>query len=307
MILRFLFRLVLKLRAPEITNYVVLVSRGFVINAGLVYDSHSRPNCCFLPFGHFATAFSKIDKAPAGFTSVRYEFMMTGTASKRFYLIFRDYATIQSSARLTGIRASCTFNRGSQRSFHSRNQLAKESLRPQNHYEFFPETLSAGPPPHGPFAINLRALRNEFLRLQAKAHPDMHSGDAKNRAEGLSMLINEAYKTLQDPLRRAQYLLSLRGIDVAEDETAKVEDPELLMEVLEMREAIEAVEEEGELVPLKEDNDVKIEDSTKVLDEAFKNDDLELAKAETVRLRYWVNIKESLHAWEKGKPVVLVH
>jgi molecular chaperone HscB len=135
----------------------------------------------------------------------------------------------------------------------------------------------------------------------------MHSGDAKNRAEGLSMLINEAYKTLQDPLRRAQYLLSLRGIDVAEDETAKVEDPELLTEVLEMREAIEAVEEEGELVPLKEDNDVKIEDSTRVLDEAFKNDDIEIAKAEAVRLRYWVNIKESLNAWEKGKPVVLVH
>jgi len=24
-------------------------------------------------------------------------------------------------------------------------------------------------------------------------------------------------------------------------------------------------------------------------------------------LRYWVNIKESLDGWEKGKPVVLVH
>lgn len=58
-------------------------------------------------------------------------------------------------------------------------------------------------------------------------------------------MINEAYKTLQDPLKRAQYLLSLRGIDVAEDERLKVEDPELLMEVLEVRENIEAAQEEG--------------------------------------------------------------
>jgi len=125
------------------------------------------------------------------------------------------------------------------RGFHGAARMQKESLRPQNHYEIFPQTLSAGPPPSGPFDIDVRALRNEFLQLQAKAHPDMHRGEAKNRAEGLSMLINEAYKTLQDPLRRAQYLLSLRGIEVAEDETARVEDPELLMGVLEVRETIE--------------------------------------------------------------------
>jgi molecular chaperone HscB len=44
-----------------------------------------------------------------------------------------------------------------------------------------------------------------------------------------------------------------------------------------------------------------------VLDEAFRKDDLVKAKEEAVRLRYWVNIKESLDGWEKGKPVVLVH
>ena len=155
--------------------------------------------------------------------------------------------------------------------------------------------------------MDTKRLRNEFLQLQAKAHPDLHQGQDKARAEGLSSLINEAYKTLSNPLLRAQYLLSLRGIEVAEDETAKVEDPELLVEVLETREAIEEAQREEDLVPLKEANERKIEYSVGALDAAFKADDLEAAKSEAVRLRYWVNVRESLNGWEKGKPVVLVH
>ena len=193
------------------------------------------------------------------------------------------------------------------RPFASSPSWHAESLRPQTHYEYFPLTTPDGPPPQGPFAINLQQLRKEFLQLQAKAHPDRHQGEGKARAEGLSSQINEAYKTLQNPLLRAQYLLSLQGIDLAEDETAKVEDPELLMEVLEMREQIEAAREEAELVPLKEANDKKIDGSMAVLDDAFRRDDTAVAKEEAVKLRYWVNIKESLDAWEEGKPVVLVH
>jgi molecular chaperone HscB len=179
--------------------------------------------------------------------------------------------------------------------------------KPLTHYELFPSTLQEGPPPKGAFNINVSKLRREFLQLQAKAHPDLHHGQDKARAEGLSALINEAYKTLQNPLLRAQYLLSLRGIEVAEDETAKVEDPELLMEVLETRETIEEAQSEQELEPLKKWNNSRIEDSISGLSKAFAADDLEAAKDEAIRLRYWINIKDSLDAWEKGKPVVLVH
>lgn len=94
---------------------------------------------------------------------------------------------------------------------------------------------------------------------------------------------------------------------MAEDETAKVEDPELLMEVLEMRENIEAAEEATDLEPMKEENEKKIAKSVMMLDQAFISDDIDAAKEEAVKLRYWINIRESLDAWEKGKPVVLVH
>jgi molecular chaperone HscB len=135
----------------------------------------------------------------------------------------------------------------------------------------------------------------------------MHPQNDKKRAEALSARINEAYKTLQNPLLRAQYLLTLRGIEIAEDETAKVEDPELLMEVLEAREQIEEAESEEDLADMKTINDERIRGSEEVLERAFKADDIELAKSEAVKLRYWINIKESIDDWEKGKPVVLQH
>jgi molecular chaperone HscB len=179
---------------------------------------------------------------------------------------------------------------------------------PQTHYDFFPVTLPAGPPPAGPFTIDLRALRREFLQLQAKAHPDLHPPHLKSRAEATSARINEAYKTLSSHLLRAQYLLSLRGLDVANDETAKVEDPELLMEVLEAREEIEEAQDEGDLEALRERYADRQRESVEALEQAFKEGgDLASAASEAVRLRYWVNIADSLHHWEKGKPVVLEH
>ncbi|KAL5449665.1 hypothetical protein PMIN06_006790 [Paraphaeosphaeria minitans] len=178
---------------------------------------------------------------------------------------------------------------------------------PQTHFDLFPTAIPEGPPPTGHFTINIRALKREFLQLQARAHPDLHPPESKNKAQALSARINEAYKTLQNPLLRAQYLLSLRGIEIAEDETAKVDDPELLMEVLEARERIEEAENEEELAEMKVENGVRIAESVRVLERAFKEDEIESAKGEAVKLRYWINIKESLDNWERGKPVVLEH
>ncbi|CAG5169669.1 uncharacterized protein ALTATR162_LOCUS7064 [Alternaria atra] len=191
--------------------------------------------------------------------------------------------------------------------FETQNTTAQSSQIPQTHYSFFPKSLPSGPPPDGPFAIDLSALKKEFLQLQARAHPDLHPQADKKRAEALSARINEAYKTLQNPLLRAQYLLSLRGIEVAEDETAKVEDPELLMEVLDARENIEEAESEEDLIEMRERNEERIAESTEIIDQAFKRDDLDAAKSEAIKLRYWVNIKESIENWEKGVPVVLQH
>ena len=49
-----------------------------------------------------------------------------------------------------------------------------------------------------------------------------------------------------------------------------------------------------------------IAESVKVLEDAFKNDQMEEAAKEAVKLRYWVNVDDTLHAWEEGKPAPLL-
>jgi molecular chaperone HscB len=175
----------------------------------------------------------------------------------------------------------------------------QETGLPQTYYDLFPNTFPSGPPPKAPFTPDLKQLRKEFIRLQGLAHPDRAGADKQRQAEALSARINEAYKTLQDPLRRARYLLAQQGIDV-EDESAQISDNALLMEVMEAREAVEEVEDEEGLVGIREENDARIGESVKVLEACFEKGDLEAAAQEAIRLRYWSNIAESIHGWEKG-------
>ena len=91
-------------------------------------------------------------------------------------------------------------------------------------------------------------------------------------------------------------------------DAGETDDMELLMEVMEAREAVEECESEEELVGLKAENEQRIAESIAVLEEAFATDDLGRAKRESVRLRYWRNIGESLREWEgKGSQHVLQH
>ncbi|KAF2456798.1 hypothetical protein BDY21DRAFT_364361 [Lineolata rhizophorae] len=210
------------------------------------------------------------------------------------------------SSRACGIhRADCATplsRLATSRCFSSATSRLESRPRADDHYSFFPTTIPLGPPPEGAFSVDLDSLRREFLRLQATAHPDRAAHDDKGSAQALSARINEAYKTLQNPLLRAQYLLERRGIETHTDETGKVEDPELLMDVLETREIIEHAESEDEILALKERNDQRVERSEKALEEAFARDDMNAAKEEAIKLRYWINIKDTLHSWEKGKP-----
>ena len=91
------------------------------------------------------------------------------------------------------------------------------------------------------FAVDAAALDTAFREVQAQVHPDRHAaaGDAGRRvAMQWSTRANEAYQTLKDPLKRATYLLHLRGQDIgAENNTAM--EPAFLMQQMEWREAVE--------------------------------------------------------------------
>jgi len=86
----------------------------------------------------------------------------------------------------------------------------------RNHFELF------GLPPA--FRFDGAVLDRAYRQLQTEVHPDRFAGgsDAEKRlALQSSARVNEAYRALKDPVRRAQYLLLLNGIDaVAETDTA---------------------------------------------------------------------------------------
>lgn len=61
------------------------------------------------------------------------------------------------------------------------------------------------------FELDVKDLRGRMLKRQMELHPDKFSGEEKQvaLARELSGRVNGAYETLKDPLRRAEYLVSL--------------------------------------------------------------------------------------------------
>lgn len=184
-------------------------------------------------------------------------------------------------------------------------QPPNQNLKPLPYYTLFPLTLPHGPPPSGPFHINIPTLRREFLRLQSRSHPDLHHhhGSTRLESQAASSEINAAFKTLCSPLLRAEYILREQyGVDLASDEsTGPGEDPEVLMAVLEAREAIDAAREEGELEGVRVENEGRVGEAEKKIGEALGRGDVEGARRECVRLRYWLGVREGVEGWEKGK------
>jgi molecular chaperone HscB len=111
--------------------------------------------------------------------------------------------------------------------------------------------------------LNLATLEQEFHRLSRKLHPDRYARASKSEQEWSladTALLNDAYRTLKDPLRRTEYLLKLHGAEIGEEHSGKDRrdpsrvPPDLLEEVFdlnmqleEMRGARQAGETDQEL------------------------------------------------------------
>lgn len=103
------------------------------------------------------------------------------------------------------------------------------------------------------FAQDAAQLDLRWKELQRQAHPDRFAaqGTAAQRvAMQWSVRINEAYRRLKDPLRRASYLCELGGAPVqAEDNTAM--PPAFLMQQMEWREALDEAASADDLEQLR--------------------------------------------------------
>ena len=102
----------------------------------------------------------------------------------------------------------------------------------QNHFELFQLPQK--------FAVDAAALDAAYRDVQARVHPDkyVNASDAEKRvAMQWATRANEAYQTLKNPQKRAQYLCELNGVDLQiESNTAM--PMAFLMQQMEWREEL---------------------------------------------------------------------
>jgi molecular chaperone HscB len=74
--------------------------------------------------------------------------------------------------------------------------------------------------------IDTVALEKTFYALSRKLHPDRFAGKSAAEQEAAlreSSLLNDAYRTLKDPIARTEYLLKLEGVELEEQSKAATE------------------------------------------------------------------------------------
>src|SRR5215470_15434349 len=105
--------------------------------------------------------------------------------------------------------------------------------------------------------IEMGELEQKFLQMSWKLHPDNFVNASEEERElslRQSSELNDAYRTLRDPIGRVEYLLAIEG-ERREGEKKQQAPPELLEEVFELNESLDELREAkaaaGELNSLK--------------------------------------------------------
>jgi molecular chaperone HscB len=153
-----------------------------------------------------------------------------------------------SSLIMPGEATSSCWSCGTMRAEHFCSACGKvQPPVPVDYFTFFglPRKLN----------IDLVGLEQEFYQLSRKLHPDLYSGaDVREQEWSLeqSSQLNDAYRTLKDPIKRTEYLLRLEGIELEEQSKSATEQaratgqikkqvvpPDLLEEVFDLNMQLE--------------------------------------------------------------------
>ncbi len=148
------------------------------------------------------------------------------------------------------------------------------------------------------FDIEAADLKKRYFSAQRAFHPDRLVGKGpqdRRLAISHSMLLNSAYETLKSPLRRAQYLLFLKNMPVA----AAKPSPELLMEIMELREHVAEIASAEAVASLEMKVIHEKGGIIKHISEAFRDEDAERARELTIRLSYLEKLVDEIRVKKK--------
>jgi len=146
------------------------------------------------------------------------------------------------------------------------------------------------------FDVDPKELERRYFAFQRTFHPDRFATKSV-REQKYSLQhatnLNEAFERLKSPIKRAEVLLETKGL-AARDEAMTESDPELLMEAMESREALEAAETDDELVKLETLARTDIELSEQALSVAFNAEDLAGVAILINRMKYLTKLLDEI-------------
>jgi molecular chaperone HscB len=129
--------------------------------------------------------------------------------------------------------------------------------------------------------IEMSALEQKFLQMSWKLHPDNFvnaSEEERDLSLKRSSELNDAYRTLRDPVGRVEYLLAIEGAR-KEGEHKQQAPPELLEEVFELNESLDELRDAkasgGDLAALKS----RLESAEKCFQQKLGEVDVQLQAA----------------------------
>ncbi|MEW5298439.1 MAG: hypothetical protein WDW36_001563 [Sanguina aurantia] len=151
--------------------------------------------------------------------------------------------------------------------------------------------------PPGNFDIETATLDTRYKALQWQLHPDLSAhkpASEKAYSAEQSMVVNMAYSVLRTPLSRANYMLTLQGIKAGDNAEGTIMDPELLMEVMDAREEVEATEDVRALRHILNGNRASQQVLLAELSRAFAQRQLTEVVTAVTKLTYLVRLEEEV-------------
>jgi molecular chaperone HscB len=149
------------------------------------------------------------------------------------------------------------------------------------------------------FDLDAAEIGRRYVAFQQRLHPDRFAGKSVREraiAEQHAVSLNEAHETLKDPLRRGSYLLQRAGRASPTAENRTIDDPALLMETMERREALSEASSTDAVAALAKAAAADEEALLGALKSAFAVGDLDAATALLTRLRYLRKFAEEARA-----------
>ncbi|MBC8068219.1 MAG: Fe-S protein assembly co-chaperone HscB [Deltaproteobacteria bacterium] len=142
------------------------------------------------------------------------------------------------------------------------------------------------------YDIERTELERSYLALQQLHHPDRAVGGSvgeQRAALERSAAINEAYRVLRDPVRRAEYLCKRSGIDLDSSDAvrgAPKMDQSFLLEMIEQREALQAADTQARRDAFREGVDTQLDQTLDAAVSELRRGAIPAAARALVRRRY---------------------